>query len=818
MIRHLPLLLAIAFPLFSFSQGSPDTIRTRLAKHVQEFPQEKVYLHLDRPQYSPGDTIWFKAYITDAVAHLADTVSKNIYVDFFKKDNGKEINGLMLKNMGGYSHGYLALVDSLKEGVYEIRGYTNWMRNFSGDYFFKKEVIIRRYINRENEKPSSEIADLQFFPEGGNLVAGLAGRVAFKAVNKFGKGVEFKAFVFSDKATDPVATIQSKHLGMGTFIFNPKAGERYFAKVESSDKSNLPRLFYLPEVMTQGYSLFIDNLSNKDLIRVVAKNNIPAKDRPIVVAHHRGEVLFAFQNQVEANAFSWSLKKADIPEGGIVQVTLFNGNGDPQCERLIYNDTKDTLQIAIRPDKTEYKPHEKVTLQLEVKDVGGVPVQGNFSMSVVDAEQIDIDEKGMNIYNYLNLTSDVSSLTNSEIKGTIEQPHYYFDKSNPNAAVDLDILLMTQGWRRFVWQNVLGKKTEKPAYDVETGISVKGKALKPNGKPTAKPVEISLVYHPEKGATEFVSANTDAQGKFSFNNLVVQGDGDAVVQGKKDGGGKDLLLTADEFKSPEFKPCPDAIDLIQQKTVDANLIQRYQDAELKRREGKVTVLKEVVVTAQKKEDKRKNYYEGIANKYSVPVSKETCGTALSIFQMIQGRVPGVLITQNTTGVTTGYSVQIRGLTSFQGPTAPPAYLLDGVPVTPDVLNNIQPCSVESIDVVTHPVAMLNANGIISVLTRDANPNYVGPREPAKGIIITKLRGYQTAREFYSPKYVDATLKNKVPDFRSTLYWNPVIKTDDKGNATVTFWNSDEKTSVHVTLEGISRDGRPAYAKMNYQVE
>jgi hypothetical protein len=461
-------------------------------------------------------------------------------------------------------------------------------------------------------------------------------------------------------------------------------------------------------------------------------------------------------------------------------------------------------------------------------------VQGNFSLSVVDAEQVDVEEDGMNMYNYLNLTSDVSSLSNGGIKGAIERPNYYFNRSNPDAAVDLDILLMTQGWRRFTWQDVLGKKMEAPAYDIETGISLRGKALRLNGRPSSKPIEVSLVYHPKKGATEFLATATDSQGNFSFANLNTQGESDVVVQGKEASGSRDILLKADEFRSPFYQPNPNVIDPSrQQKPVDADLMKRYQDAALKRNEGKVTVLKEVVVKAERKVDRRRALYDGITNQYSVPISKETCTTAISVMQLIQGRVPGVKIVRNAYGIVDhfvssdhkhlkppqdDYDVVIRGKTSVMGPTAAPAYLLDGVLVTQDVINNIQPCSVESVEVITHPVAILNSNGIISVLTRDANPNYAGPKEPAKGIIVAKLRGYQMSREFYSPKYVDLTSKSKTPDFRSTLYWNPVIKTDVKGNATVTFWNSDEKTSVHVSLEGISQDGRPATAKMSYRVE
>lgn len=122
------------------AQLSPDTVRQKLLRYYQALPQEKIYMHLDRPHYAPGDTLWFKVYIADASTHTLDSVSKNIYVDLYRKDTGKKIRQGMVKNLGGFSHGSISLPDTLSEGVYEIRAFTNWMRNFSEGQFFHKEV------------------------------------------------------------------------------------------------------------------------------------------------------------------------------------------------------------------------------------------------------------------------------------------------------------------------------------------------------------------------------------------------------------------------------------------------------------------------------------------------------------------------------------------------------------------------------------------------------------------------------------------------------------------------------------------------------
>lgn len=803
----------------TLAQINPDSIRASVERQNMNFPQEKIYLHLDKPYYAPGDTVWFKAYLMDAVAHLSDTVSKRIYVDLFRKDRGTLVQGLVLKNKGGFSNGDIVLSDSLPEGLYEIRAFTNWMRNFPDEYFFHKEVFVRNRDVRHDQYGQQEmaledqVADLQFFAEGGNLIGGLPNRVAFKAVNKYGRGVVIKAQIISDHG-DTVATIQSQHRGMGSFIFTPNVGAKYFSKV---DKSVTATHFDLPEVLSNGYTFFVDNLSSKDFIKIIIRLKTATKDRPILIGHQRGRVIFAVQSPTEEDSFYFSLRKSDIPTDGVMHLTLFDAIGNPQCERLIYHDMKAPLHLSLSSGRSEYKAREEVKISIALRDAQGNPVQGNVSLSVTDVNQVMSDSNGENILSYLQLTSDIQNIGTAplhEIKGIIEEPFYYFDKSNRNAPIYLDVLLMSQGWRRFLWKDVLNthNKESEPQYSIETGITLQGMAVLPNGKVAPKPIGVSLFYHPEAGTTEYLKTNTDASGKFIFNQIEVNGDMDVMVQGVKEKGGRYVLLTADRWKRPVFAPGDYEIDPFlfdrEKRNQFIRSQQHYAQMDANLRRGKVTMLEEVVIKGEPIVDRRRLYYSGL-NPTKIVVNELDCGSALTIFQMIQAQVAGVQVDYRSG---TGTVVLIRGKA--------PAYLLDGFEVEIEVINTIRPCSVESIEIVKHPSAMLNATGVISILTKAGNPNYDGPLEPARGVIVANIQGYHVPKEFYCPKYTMSkadSLQNLIPDFRSTIYWNPSIETDKQGNAQVNFRNSGEQTSMRVSVEGISQQGKPLYATYTYKV-
>jgi TonB-dependent SusC/RagA subfamily outer membrane receptor len=836
MTRKFYALLALAFCLttaFTFTQEGEnltEKILAKLEKYRLSTPQEKVYLHFDKPYYMAGETMWFKGYLFDGITHKIDSVSRVLYVDLIDETQGKVIATRTLK-CDGSTHGDILLPDSLAEGMYQIRAYTNYMRNFSEEFFFRQEIKIwqgstKNRLSDANAQKMTEASDVQFFPEGGNSVFGLDSRIGFKALNILGKGVDIQGFVLENQK-DTVVAFQSEHLGMGFFNYTPEAQKTYTAYVKQNDGKY--RQFALPSAYEQGFTMAVDNLSNKEKIKVYVTNNSPKptdkSSEIVVVAQQRGQLCFMAKGNETQKSFAVSIPKNKILDDGIVQITLMNAKGEPICERLIFNNQNKQINLKITPDKANYKTREKVTVNLEATDAEGKPVEGNFSVAVTDANQVLPEPFQGNLLTYLLLSSDASNLSSADyytaLRGNIEQPAYYFDKENTNAARHLDILMMTQGWRRFIWRDLMVDKTPKMDYFLETGLEVTGKALRPNGK-VADKVTLTLMVKNDKKAPILQMGVTDSVGRYGFYELDFFDTTQIFVQGMKQGGSKNLNVTIDAQRaSPKVRIVKLPYNPMEFDTkLLAEFLKKANEAielEKKLKLNKNQMLEGVTVTAKKFEepDPRKIYARA---SNTLKVDNILCAGATNIFQMIQGRVAGVQVSPNGSG---GYSVLIRGITSISGGNEP-YYLMDGMPVQADAFASINPCDVDVIDILKGADASIygsnGANGVISVLTKRGAPNYDYSKDVAAGVSIQKRMGYNVAREFYAPKY-DVNIPDHVrPDFRSTLHWQPNVRTDATGKASVTYWNTDAKTNIRIIAEGVSTQGLVGVAKGGYGVK
>ena len=524
-------------------------------------------------------------------------------------------------------------------------------------------------------------------------------------------------------------------------------------------------------------------------------------------------------------SFSVTIPKNKILDDGIVQITLMNAKGEPLCERLFFNNQNKQINLKITPDKANYKIREKVTVNLEATDAEGKPVEGNFSVAVTDASQVVTDPHQENLLTYLLLSSDVSNLSGTDyysaLRGNIEQPAYYFDKENANANRHLDVLMMTQGWRRFIWRDLMTDKEPKITNLLENGLEVSGTALKPNGK-IADKVTLTLVIKNDKKVPQFMMETTDSLGRYGFYGLDFFDSTQVFVQGMKQNGGKNLEVTINPLKqSPRVRIVKTPYNPMEFNTQDlAEFLKKANEAielEKKLKLNKDQMLQEVVVKAKKFEepDPRKIY--GRASN-TIKVDQILCLGATNVFQMIQGRVAGVQVSPNGNG---GYSVVIRGVSSIMG-SSEPLYLIDGMPVDADALSSISPCDVDNIDVLKGAEASIfgsrASNGVIAILTKRGGNNYDYSKDPVSGVTIQKRMGYNVAREFYAPKY-DVNIPDHVrPDFRSTLHWQPNVRTDASGKASVTYWNTDAKATMRIIAEGVSTQGFVGVGKGEYGVK
>jgi hypothetical protein len=147
MKRKLLVLLTFALPLtFLFTAFTDDdwlkSLIANIDKWREEHPQEKVHLHLDKPFYSMGDDIWFKAYVVNSEKNELSNLSNVLYVDLVDEQDSVHQSSVVPLN-NGLGNGDFKLTDSLvSTGKYHIKAYTRWMQNFGDDFIFNKDVVI----------------------------------------------------------------------------------------------------------------------------------------------------------------------------------------------------------------------------------------------------------------------------------------------------------------------------------------------------------------------------------------------------------------------------------------------------------------------------------------------------------------------------------------------------------------------------------------------------------------------------------------------------------------------------------------------------
>lgn len=778
-------MFCFAFSTVPFNDGLQQ-ILDKLSAYAHYRPQEKLYLHLDKPFYAAGEDLWFKAYLVNAAFHTGDSSSRVIYAELLNA-RGKLIQRDLLYVSGGLAHGDFSLPDSLTEGRYVIRAYTNYMKNLGEDFFFVKEIdILNGSAPNKPLRDATPSLALQFFPEGGNFLPGVENRVAFKALDERGNGIAVEGEVLDENNT-VVTSFKSEHDGMGLVRITPiNAQKQYKARLKIP--GDVEGFFPLPDLTPRGYILRVSE--EGDNIRIIAYTNVRnfSTDPCLVylVAQSRGIVTFAARGEITGTTLTKILPKRQFPTG-ITQLTLFDAAQEPQCERLIFVNNQDALNLSVKPDKLSYAKRSKAALDITVTDKNGALVAGNFSLAIYDDTRVRAqDEYPVSITSYLLLTSDLA--------GTVTSPGYYLKDELPETRRHRDLLMMTHGWRRFTWQTVLKDPVWASPYYTEHGIVVSGKVLRSLGKKPAIGSKIKVLT--TRG--DIMILRADSLGRFYSDRLQYYDSVDMVIQTDNAKGKQtELQLFLDPFNpSPplEHNPSPFRRFEADEFLAQAGRQNRITDA----LDGKATMLKEVEVTSTKIEERRSTIYG------TPDVTLKMDNSMLSynnIFQAIQGRVAGLMIS----GVPPNMTISIRG-----GGT--PLLLVDGVPMDLDMVYSLSPNDVESVDVIKGAGAAIfgsrGGNGVIAINTK----NGISQSIQTVGIHRLKYPGFYKAREFYVPKYDTPSDNHNLPDLRSTLYWNPLIKTDSMGRAHVSFFTSDVLSSYRIVLEGISHDGVPGHGE------
>ena len=786
--------------------GNPliKKIDTLLRNNNNYKPIEKVYLHLDKNTVSVGDDIWISAYTVIGANHYQSNASKIIYVDLISPENKIVLSKRLLID-NGKGKGNIEIPKKLKSGVYQIRSYTQWMRNYDSDFFYKKNIkILNSKNNTETINNATPTIDLQFFPEGGNSIVGINSKLAFKAINNNGIEVDVKGKIIDSKGKN-IANFKSLFQGAGFISFKPQPNEKYFAVLEN--KTTYP----ITKIAKKGYSMLVNNINKKSVkIKIQASKELLTKPFYVIGTirnnkYYQGKFDFGGKSLV-----SLEIPKNKLPSG-VLTITVFDYTMKPWAERIVFVNKKESLVINTKIDKKKFKAKEPIKIDIKVSDIEGKPISTNLSLSVTDINKYKKNDNDRSITSYLLLESD--------IKGQIKDPSFYFNKNNKATKHKLDLIMLTNGWRRFNWMNNKNKNT----YKFEKGTTLTGQAKAMNNKVLKNTLLKIIAINKEKVQT--FTTTTDVNGKFKiekFNftdstkvifNLPSNKKNPLNVRVKLDPS-KSLnksLPASNYFNYTSSKLSNKEItysqEILKRKILDSiSNIDLFTDTE-------TTLLNEVIVIGKVK--KKTNVTPSLYGIKPDAVIYPKTNTGESIVEIISS-LPGILAKNKKKKI--GFDPKALHIRGSKGS---PLWIIDGVQVqllgyssTPDInINDIERIEVIKSAAKSAIYGPNGRNGVILIYTKKAQSGR------SKKVFSSEFNivGYEKSKEFYSPKYINKNISKK--DSRTTLYWNPLIKTDKKGNASILFYNSDSAKNIQIVIESLSKFGVPgSYIKSFYQNE
>ena len=655
-------------------------------------------------------------------------------------------------------------------------------------------------------KSTSNESVVQFFPESGDLVNGISSRIGFKAVSSDGLGINVSGYI-SNQNNVRLADFKSEHAGMGHFRLLPEITDSYTAHITFEDGSE--KAYPLPKVKASGYVLSVNNTDTDELKIKVSTTETAKPDEEItLIAQSNGQVHFVSKNKLTSKTFNASIPKKRFPTG-ILQLTLFSAQNEPVAERLVFINHSDFLQIDLSAGKPEYKKREKVKLTIETKDPEGKPTLGSFSIAILDESKVPFNEAD-------ETTIMSNLLLSSDLKGFIEQPNYYFDEINEDKIRQLDILLLTQGWRRFEWKNILADNYPTLVYQPETNLQVSGKVTTMTGRPV---IGGKVTLFSASGDVFMLDTITNVNGEFRFDNLIFNDSTKFVIQARNEKDRKNVEIVLDRI--PPQLVTKNKNEAMLEVNVNRSMLpylknSRTQFDELRRYGviGRNILLDEVKIVERKQEVKYSSNLNGPGRADAI-IKADQLQNCFDLAFCLQGRVAGLIIRD-------GMAYLMRNMaSSFRGPI-PMQVVVDGAFLGPEFLSVINVQDVETVEVLKSGAnsaiyGSMGGGGLLIITTKrgEVNNNY---RSYSPGIMSYKPQGFFKAREFYSPNYDDPAINAKIPDLRTTIYWNPNVISDTTGKANIEFFNSDGTGNYKAIVEGININGSIGRKVFRYSVK
>lgn len=764
-----------------------DLIIRRFNKLWITAPQEKVYLQTDKPYYVAGEPVWFKGFLVNATTHQPNTLSKFIYVELLSQSDSLVCRVKIRRDSLGFN-GCIPLNPDLPEGYYTLRGFTYWMQNAPSDFFFHRQIYVGNKqaeklgnvapANPEkNRKRLNQLAltsdfDVQFFPESGLLLTGQVQNVAFKAIASDGLSVEVSGRVFNHRQEE-LFTFESTGNGMGSLVLQPQAGTSYYALVKTASEQE--KRFDLPSAQAEGIALHLGCYGGNIFYEAINQTKMPNHSLYLFV-HARGKVYVLSP----LTSLSGKIPESALP-AGISTFSVIDSAGNTFCERLLFGWSLNLPSVLLQSDKASYDRRELVNLRLDIHSVTGKSPAGNFAASITDGRVVTQDTISDNVLSYLLLSSD--------IKGYIEEPALYFSGDPARERSRMDLLMLTQGWRRFITSDILKGNYPAQRFYLEMGQALSGKVTSVTGKPIRDCDVLMLSSH--QNQTRIVQ--TDTLGRYLFDGMDFPDSTSIILKAFKKKTILDVEVIPEEEIFVKYRgnlpfPAPN------RSAIPTGYLQ--QSREQFSYEGDLHVnLAEISVEAMMIEKNKSNqFFSGFGDDQISRAELERF-TGMSL-QTAISMLPGVLVMAG--------EVSIRG-------GGPPLFIVDNFMTDRfEEISYLSTFDIERIELFKGPSASIfgsrGANGAIAITLRSGAGFNRQERIPLSLAQILPL-GYQKPSQFYTPKYeVDSVRRSPVPDLRTTIYWNPGLRTDSTGILNVKFYTADSANNYQLVLEGITDEG------------
>lgn len=785
-------LYCLIIHLLIFSTVSAQRTIETLEKFSKDFTPERIYIHYDKSSYLAGDTLWFKTYLMKATQPAEE--SKTLYIEW-TNDSGRLISRTVSSIIEGTSFGQFNIPEDYQGTYIHARAYTSWMRNADPAFLYNKTIKILppRGVEAKAEKI---IPELTFFPEGGSFVAGVLNKIAFKATDQWGNPINVSGIITDnqDKTIDSLRTI---HDGMGYFYVTPASGESFRASwVDESGRNHITQL---PGILNTGISMQIGLIGNKRSFSIRTSKDYLREDATLhVIGTMYQHMVFHFSKSVNDGKIEGIIPGSELP-AGILTITVFDNNWNPLAERITYinNNPEHIFHPAVTTVKKNLERRSRNEIEIDVPD----SIVSDLSISITDAA---IDHNSdENIITRFLLTSELS--------GRVYNPSYYFQNNSDTISRKLDLVMLTNGWRRFKWKDLSAGILPKINFQKDTSyISLSGRitGLFPSEMKSAG--EIGLMLTKTDTPSQFITVPIDEDGYFSDPSQVIF---DTVKVFYKLPKVKRKETAEVEFIQnlpPLTSGMPEITDPPLLKQDDSSRVKHYELSkanldELKMFKNKVLANINITVSA----------LDVVDSKYTTGNFRDK-----NAVQVDLRNPPKWAISRNI------YSYLIRmgvELTLVRLPESLKILyrklevdiFLDEVKVSPENMDLIPITDIAFVKVMKPP--FIGATGFnntaIAIYTRKGDDR---PEIPGKGLSKDMVVGYTSVREFFSPDY--AIKKDAAyDDFRTTLYWNPEIITDKENNKIpITFYNNDVSKSFKVIIEGMTKSGKLAHVEQTIE--